>query len=162
MSIWQPGDSGSGAEKMATNQHAAAQSLKGRLLVASPYADRTPYRRAAVLLLEHGEQGAAGILIDETFRASLDQLRAELPRMAALQQTDSARLAGGPVRVAAWEPGQLDIELQQGLWLHTKADPSLVFSDRVPSWSELVRHVGRTVYRETLGIEGFPADPSLN
>jgi len=160
---------------MSTNHETASQSLKGHLLVASPYADGTPYRRAAVLLLEHSEQGAAGILVDGTFRASVDRLRAAGPRRAGLQSrgaaspgtespgTESpgstASLAGVPVRVATWEPGQLDSELQRGLWLHTQADPGLVFSDHMPPWTELVRHVGRTVYRDALGIKGFPADP---
>ncbi|MBP85348.1 MAG: hypothetical protein CMJ64_01310 [Planctomycetaceae bacterium] len=147
---------------MSTNQNAATHSLKGHLLVASPYADGTPYRRAAVLLLEHSEQGAAGVLIDGTFRASLDQFQAELPRMSNLQNTGAAALAGVPVRVASWKPGQLDIELQQGLWLHTKADSALVCNEPVPEWSELVRHIGRNVYRDALGIQSFPKDPSVN
>jgi putative AlgH/UPF0301 family transcriptional regulator len=151
-----------GEEKMSTNPETAAESLKGHLLVASPYADGTPYRRAAVLLLEHSEQGAAGVVVDGTFRASMDRLRAEAMQAIDVAVPRIAALAGVPVRVATWRPGQLDAELQNGLWLHTQASAALVFSERVPEWRELVRHVGRTVYRDALGIAEFPVNPSLN
>lgn len=148
---------------MATNQQSAPlKSRRGYLLVASPHADGSPYRRAAVLMLEHNEQGAVGVVLDGSFRASVDQLRAQLPRISGLTDRATAAVAQIPVRAVIWEPGQLESELEHGLWLSTVADPALVFGESVPEWSELVRHVGRSVYREALGIEGFPGDVSLN
>ena len=147
---------------MSTNRETIAESLKGHLLVASPYADGTPYRRAAVLLFEHSEQGATGVVVDGMLRASVEQLRVQSPRRAGLAGDEPVRLAGVPVRVAKWDGGQLDLELQQGIWLHTPVGPGFVFRDPVPRWSEIVRYVGRTVYRDALGIAGFPADPALN
>ena len=148
---------------MATKQHQpAARSLRGRMLIASPYADGSPYRRSVVLLLEHNAQGASGVVLDGSFAASLEQLRNQLPRIAGMQQLPTASLASVPVKVAMWQPGQLDLELQTGLWFHAPANPQQLLSEGIPRWHELVREVGQSVYRDALGIEDFPATPWLN
>ena len=148
---------------MATrHDHAARQSLRGRMLIASPSANNSPYRRSVVLLLEHDAQGAAGVVLDGSFAESLQQLRAQLPRITGMQQLSTAGLAAVPVKVAMWQPGQLDQELQSGVWFNAPANPQQMLSEGVPPWHELVREVGRAVYRDTLGISEFPAKVWLN
>lgn len=148
---------------MATKQNQpATQSLRGRMLIATPAADNSPYRRAAVLLLEHNAQGAAGVVLDGSFAASLEQLREQLPRVAGMRQLPTAGLAAVPVKVAIWQPGQLDQELQAGLWFNAPASPQRLLNEGVPLWRDLVREVGRSVYRDALGIEQFPVNPWLN
>lgn len=144
---------------MAASQKAARQSYKGHLLVASPYADGSPYRRSAVLLLEHSEQGAIGVIVDDKFRASVGRFREQLPSVNALNRGQSA--AALPVNLVKWESGQLEHELKQGLWLNRIADPSPLFTSQVPDWRELVRDVGRSIYRD-IGINEFPTHPALN
>jgi putative AlgH/UPF0301 family transcriptional regulator len=152
-----------GVEKMATQQNQpATRSLRGRMLIASPSADSSPYRRSAVLLLEHNEQGASGVVLDGSFAESLEQLRKQLPRITGMQQLPTAGLAMVPVKVAMWQPGQLDQELQSGLWFNAPASPQRLLKEGVPLWHDLVREVGRSVYRDALGIEQFPANPWLN
>ena len=140
----------------------ATQSLRGRMLIASPAAGNSPYRGAVVLLLEHNAEGAAGVVLDGSFAESLNQLREQLPRIAGLQPLAVAGLAAVPVKVALWQPGQLDQELQIGLWLNAPANPQQMLNEGIPPWHELVREVGRSVYREALGISQFPANVWLN
>ncbi|MDA1052583.1 MAG: YqgE/AlgH family protein [Planctomycetota bacterium] len=148
---------------MATKQNqTASQSLRGRILIASPSANSSPYRRAVVLLLEHNPEGATGVVLDGSFAESLVQLRKQLPRIAGMQQLSAAGLAAVPVKVAMWQPGQLDIELQNGLWFNAPANPQLMLSEGIPPWHELVREVGRSVYRDALGIDEFPANVWMN
>lgn len=148
---------------MATKQNQSSkQSLRGRMLIASPAANNSPYRRAVVLLLEHDAQGATGVVLDGSFADSLQQLRAQLPRITSMQQLPTAGLAAVAVKVAMWQPGQLDQELESGLWFNAPAHPQAMLSEGVPPWHEFVREVGRSVYRDALGITEFPANVWLN
>jgi len=148
---------------MAIKQNqTASQSLRGRMLIASPSANNSPYRRSVVLLLQHNSEGAAGVVLDGSFAESLEQLREHLPRITGMQQMSAAGLAAVPVKVAMWQPGQLDQELQSGLWFNAPANPQLMLSEGVPPWHELVREVGRSVYRDALGINEFPANVWMN
>ncbi len=148
---------------MATKQsQTPSQSLRGRMLIASPAANNSPYRQAVVLLLEHNDQGAAGVVLDGSFAESLQQLREQLPRIIGMQRLSSAGLAAVPVKVAMWQSGQLDQELQSGLWFNAPANPQQLLFEGVPPWHELVREVGRSVYRDGLGISEFPANVWLN
>ena len=74
------------------------------MLIASPFADNSPYRRSLVLLLQHDAQGAAGVVLDGTFAESLEQLRAHLPRIIGMQQMPAAGLAAVPRygNLASW------------------------------------------------------------
>ena len=148
---------------MATKQNQpTSRSLRGRMLIASPAADSTPYRRSSVLLLEHNLDGASGVVLDGTFAESLEEIRNQLPRITSMQHLQSAGLAAVPVKVAMWQAGQLDLELQSGLWLNAPANPQSILQEGVPPWHEMVREVGRAVYREAMGIKAFPANVSLN
>jgi putative AlgH/UPF0301 family transcriptional regulator len=132
------------------------------MLIASPSANDSPYRHSVVLLLEHDAQGAAGVVLDGSFAESLEQIREQLPRITGRQRLQAAGLASVPVKVAMWQPGQLDQELQSGLWFNAPANPQLILSEGVPRWHELVREVGRSVYRDALRITEFPANVWLN
>lgn len=145
----------------------SSQSLRGRMLIASPSANDSPYRHAVVLLLEHDAEGAAGIVLDGSFAESLEKIRGQLPRITGMRRLPAAGLpvaglAAVPVKVAMWQPGQLDQELQSGLWFNAAANPQRMLGEGVPRWHELVREVGRSVYRDALAITEFPANVWLN
>ena len=140
----------------------ANHSLRGRMLIASPAANHSPYRRSVVLILEHDAEGTVGMVLDGSLAASLEQLRNQLPRVTNMQALPAAGLAAEPVKIAMWQPGQLDQELQNGLWFNVPANPERLLHEEVPPWRELVREVGRSVYRDTLGIKGFPTNVWLN
>jgi putative AlgH/UPF0301 family transcriptional regulator len=151
-----------GAVKMATQQRIANRPPQGRILIASPSADDSPYRRSVVLLLEHNARGAAGVVLDGSFAESLEKLRDHLPRIAQSQAASAASLAVVPVKVAMWQPGQLDKELKNGTWFNAVVGSQQLLHKPIPPWHELVREIGRSVYRDSLGIKHFPNDPTLN
>lgn len=142
-------------------QHDNELTPRGRLLIASPYAQGSPYHRAMVLLLEHDEHGAAGIVLDGSFRAAIDGMRAQMVAPPAETRLP-ANVTAVSVRLAVWPAGQLDDELRHGVWLSAAVDPGRLFASKVPDWTACVREVGRSVYRDALGIRDFPADPRVN
>jgi putative AlgH/UPF0301 family transcriptional regulator len=106
--------------------------------------------------------GKMGPLYQHLLRSALQQLREKLPRITGRQHLSTAGLAAVSVKVALWQPGQLDQELQGGLWFNVPANPQRMLNEAVPPWHELVREVGRSVYRDALGISEFPANVWLN
>jgi putative transcriptional regulator len=73
-------------------------SLRGQLLVASPALHDPNFRRSVVLLAEHGEAGAMGVVLN---RPS-DALAAEaVPLLADLVEPGSVVYVGGPVEPQA-------------------------------------------------------------
>lgn len=63
---------------------------------------------------------------------------------------------------ATWDGGQLEQEIDQGLWKTLPVSPKLLFGEHEQLWAQAIRAVGRSFYRDTLGITGFPADATLN
>lgn len=70
----------------------------GRLLVASPAMRDPNFDRSVVLLLEHGEDGALGIVLN---RPTDTDLYAALPRWERLAAQPTVVFVGGPVAPAA-------------------------------------------------------------
>ncbi len=63
---------------------------------------------------------------------------------------------------AAWGEGQLEQELSTGCWLKATVDAEFLSLDCQQMWIAALRESGRTIYREVLGIRGFPTDVSAN
>jgi putative transcriptional regulator len=85
----------------------ADRSLRGCLLVATPALDDPNFRRAVVLLLEHNDEGALGVVLN---RPSTAPLSDALPEWHLQVSAPSVVFVGGPVqRTAAlglgWSPG---------------------------------------------------------
>jgi len=70
------------------------QSLRGRLLVATPPLVDPNFDRTVVLVLEHGEDGALGIVLNRPSTTTLDDA---LPDWEPLASEPSFVFAGGPV-----------------------------------------------------------------
>jgi putative transcriptional regulator len=73
-------------------------SLKGQLLVAGPGLLDPNFRRTVVLIGEHGEEGALGVILN---RASDSTVGEALPELAPLVQGADAVHVGGPVQPSA-------------------------------------------------------------
>ena len=72
---------------------AVNESLRGKLLIASPQlADY--FRRTVVLVVEHNEDGAMGIVLNRRTDA---EVREVVPSLAAMAEEDDVVHAGGPV-----------------------------------------------------------------
>jgi len=74
------------------------QSLRGHLLVAGPGLDDPNFRRTVVLIGEHNEEGAMGIVLN---RASTVTVEDAVPPMAPLTAPDALVYIGGPVQPQA-------------------------------------------------------------
>ena len=89
------------------------------------------------------------------FAAQLDNLR------RLLQASDEAevRIIVGQ---AAWKPGELDSELQQGKWLPLPISPQLVFSSEDEMWGRAMRQFGNHFVASITGAVGQPESVLLN
>lgn len=71
-----------------------ATTLTGALLVATPMLDEPPFRRSVVLLLDHDEDGALGVVVNQAADLAVDRV------LSAWSQTVSepgVLFVGGPV-----------------------------------------------------------------
>jgi putative transcriptional regulator len=73
-------------------------SLKGRLLLASPALFDPNFRRSVVLVTEHDEQGAAGLVLN---RRSETAVVDAVPDLVPLVDEEEAVYVGGPVQQTA-------------------------------------------------------------
>lgn len=76
----------------------APSSIKrGVLLVASPTLGDPNFRESVVLIVEHGEEGTLGVILNRPTEVLLSEV---LPDIAALKGTAHRLFAGGPVQPA--------------------------------------------------------------
>jgi putative transcriptional regulator len=73
-------------------------SLKGQLLVASPALFDPNFRRTVVLITEHTEEGAAGLVLN---RRSGTSVADAVPNLAPLVEDEELVYVGGPVQQEA-------------------------------------------------------------
>ena len=75
-----------------------SSSLKGRLLVATPALFDPNFRRTVVLVGEHGEEGAMGLVLNRPSDVTVGEA---VPPLAAVAGADSRVHVGGPVQPEA-------------------------------------------------------------
>lgn len=73
----------------------AAESLRGRLLVASPALVDPNFRRTVVLVTEHTEEGAMGLVLN---RPAPIAVADAVPHLASLVEDSASVYVGGPVQ----------------------------------------------------------------
>ena len=74
------------------------ESLRGQLLVASPALLDPNFHRTVVLVLEHGEEGALGLVLNRPSDAEVGEAT---PALAPLVEADACIHLGGPVEPRA-------------------------------------------------------------
>jgi putative transcriptional regulator len=74
------------------------ESLRGHLLVASPALLDPNFRRTVVLVTEHSDEGAAGLVLN---RPSLVEVAVAVPQLEELVDEDEQIWVGGPVQPEA-------------------------------------------------------------
>jgi len=70
------------------------ESLRGQLLVAAPVLHDPNFRRTVVLVAEHGDEGAMGLVLNRPTDTSVGDV---LPDLAPLAGEEEAVFVGGPV-----------------------------------------------------------------
>jgi putative transcriptional regulator len=74
------------------------ESLRGHLLVAAPDLLDPNFRRTVVLVGEHGEEGAMGIVLNRPSEVTVDEA---IPALAEIVDGDGLVHVGGPVQPQA-------------------------------------------------------------
>lgn len=69
-------------------------TLRGRLLVATPAIETGPFARSVVYLLDHDDDGALGVIVNRPLEADVDEV---LPEWAGLVNAPVCLFDGGPV-----------------------------------------------------------------
>jgi putative transcriptional regulator len=72
-----------------------SETLEGQLLVASPGLNDPNFRRTVVLVTEHGDEGAAGLVLNRPSPASVAEL---VPQLEELVEDGEQVWLGGPVQ----------------------------------------------------------------
>src|SRR6266851_926266 len=133
------------------------ESLRSHLLIASPrLADH--FQRTVVLVLEHNEEGAMGVVLN---RPSEAPVRDAVPGLADLGEPDHPDAPVRRARVyagyAGWAPEQLEAELEEEAWIVEPVDPDDPFHED-DLWPAALRRKGG----EYALLARMPVDPSLN
>lgn len=87
-------------------------------------------------------------------------LAVEKEELDGIVQHDEApfRLFLGTAR---WDRGQLEQELDRGVWLTLPATQELVFGAAAEQWRDSLRSYGRSLFR-SIGLKHLPDDPLAN
>jgi putative transcriptional regulator len=112
-----------------------SESVRGRLLVATPDLRDPNFSRTVVLMLEHGDDGALGVVLNRPIELSVADV---LPDWADLSTAPACLYVGGPVAPTAviglgrgdgpvFQPlfdglGTLDLDLDPALYSATMAN----------------------------------------
>ncbi|MFV1964958.1 MAG: YqgE/AlgH family protein [Pirellulaceae bacterium] len=115
-----------------------------------------------MLLLQHSSRGSLGVAINERFQESLRQIRGRMADPLLQRGGGFSRRVAFRVELVRWGPGQLDAEVNQGVWLTSPAKLHEVFGSHNDLWIDLVRHIGRSVLSDALKIQNMPPDPTVN
>ena len=167
----------------------AVESLRGQLLVASPSLIEPTFHRTVVLVGEHNEEGALGVVLNRPAAAPVEPLfvggpvqpqsavvvaEFEYPDAAGLIVFDSIGFLMGEVdpetiqgvrraRVfagyAGWGAGQLEAEIELSAWMLDPAQPEDVFAEQP---ERLWSSVLRRKGGRFAMLAMMPLDPSLN
>lgn len=84
--------------RAARGDDTGVQSLKGQLLIAGPGLIDPNFRRAVVLVGEHGEEGAMGVVLNRPSGATITEA---VPDLATLVAGSDVVHVGGPVQPSA-------------------------------------------------------------
>lgn len=204
--MWKPPHQHSSQHHSTGESLPAGQSLVGRLLVASPTLANPYFARTAILIMEHHDQGAAGVVLNRPAGHTIQQVWRQVsttpcartqtfhvggplpgPMVALHRQKGLAEIdLGGDLYAAAqrslldqlvaeqtepfrlflghagWGQGQLEREVQRGVWMTLPASEVEVFAPETELWPEAVRQVGAAVLRSAIPSRLIPPDPGWN
>ena len=138
-------------------------SLRGKLLLAGPTLKDPNFDRTVVLITEHNEDGAMGLVINRPSEATVGDAVPDLTWVADADDPDALAAAVRRSRVyaghAGWGPGQLEGELAEEAWIVEPPRREELFSDEADGlWQAVLRRMGR----EFALLSTMPPDPSLN
>jgi putative transcriptional regulator len=193
------------ADKGLADKGLAGKGLKGYLLAISPFFEDDLFDQAVILIVQHDEAGAVGLVLNQPADAEVLHLWKDVCETSA---SPSIRFGiGGPLsgpvvalhtskvmgeqmlgkglflsahanrlkqlsgqsRIpcrlvighSEWEPGALEEEVENGLWMPVAATAGNVFGDDEYLWQKVIQAVGDEVILSAPGVHKI-CDPLLN
>ncbi len=104
----------------------------------------------------HQQQAMAEVTMPCGLYVSADS---DLLQKLTEQKDDRYRIVFG---VASWSIGQLESEIDSGIWFPLNARADDVFDDASWMWEKSLRRYGEQVTLDVLGIERLPENPTWN
>jgi len=151
------------------------KSLQGQLLIASPKLFDRNFFRSVVLLVQHGENGALGLVLNRPLEMTIANAWEQVSEMPVIPEvffttdrdsiqqlvTQNHSKMKFFVGYAGWSPGQLESELEDGGWLMVSAENKHIFESEEDLWPTLMREISEAIY-QNLNPKVIPQDPSTN
>lgn len=121
------------------------ESLEGQLLVAAPQLTDPNFARALVLLIQHGQEGALGVVVNRPLGKSVQELWREVGS-APCPSRQPVHLGGpvpGPLMALHTRPNLAEAEPAPGVFFAAKKQhlDELVLSEE-PAYKVFVGHAG--------------------
>lgn len=183
------------------------QSLKGHFLIAVPELSSPMFARSVILMLEHNDEGAMGLIVNQPINTMVTDLAGKVfeedfvwskplylggPVPGSLIVLHTCKelgdyeiipgvnvtLEGSAVQkiirkraepslvianYSGWAPGQLEGEFNRDSWTTLPASPEHVFwTGERDLWNVVVSKVNARKLSDFLGLQAYPADPTLN
>ena len=151
------------------------ESVRGRLLVATPDLRDPNFSRTVILMLEHSDDGALGVVLNRPVELSVAEV---LPDWADLSSAPACLFVGGPVAPTAviglgrgdgpvFQPlfdglGTLDLELDPAMYAPTMAELRVFvgYAGWAPRQLESELDAGGWLVLDLLPDDPFSGDPS--
>jgi putative transcriptional regulator len=182
------------------------KSFQGHFLVAAPHQLDPNFFEAVILVVEHADRGAFGVIVNcpKELHEGLAQQRSTKPRwangprphfggpvigprmavhtnesLAEVELLPGVFFAGRKKNVRAlmrsrerpckvftgytgWGPGQLERELEDGIWRAVPATTEEIFSSGDDLWERLLRQASDLRLAVICNIKHIPGDASWN
>ncbi len=192
--------------RVTTNQDLDVKSFQGHFLLAAPQQLDPNFVEAVILVVEHAERGAFGVILNRPRdrHEGTSRQRSTKPRrperaglffggpvtgplmavhtdksFAEIEVLPGVFFAGREKKVLAlmrsgdrpckvftgyvgWGPGELEHEVEYGIWRAVPATAAKIFSNADGLWERLLRQAFDTLLRVMCNIKHFPSDVSLN
>jgi putative transcriptional regulator len=149
------------------------ESTRGQLLIAGPTLLDPNFQRTVVLVVEHSQEGALGLVLNRPSQTTVGEAVDELSQLVDLDEPLYIGVLGGedhedPPETrrgrafaghAGWGPGQLDAELESGDWILEPAQREDAFcATPAALWRAVLERKGGSYAL----VARMPADPSVN
>jgi putative transcriptional regulator len=182
------------------------KSLQGHFLAAAPHQLAPKFVEAVVLVVEHSDRGAFGVIVNcpRDRHEGIARQRKTKPRWPERPRLNFGGPVAGPLMAvhadelyaeievlpgvyfagrkknvlallqsreqpckmftghATWGPGQLEHEVEDGVWQAIPATAATIFSDGGNLWERLLRQASDSLLQVMCNIKHLPSDASLN
>ena len=125
------------------------KSLQGHLLIATPDLRDPNFSRSVVLMVQHSEQGALGLILNRPTRAAIEEVWNQV--------SQSPCLASGPLHFGGPIQGPLMVLHSRAELAETQVFHGLCFSVQPDNLEQLISHPPAASMKFFVGYSGWAA-----